>query len=159
MAELRAALEALGFEDVVTYVQSGNVVLRSGSSTEADLTAAIARQIEESFGLKIGVMVRSSAELATIGESNPFLEREADPLKLHVVFLGERPAAEAVAMLDPQRSPPDTFEVRGREVYLHLPNGMGRSKLTIDYLERRLGVAATARNWKTVLKLIELTAS
>ena len=74
-----------------------------------------------------------------------------------MVFLSDRPAANAVAGLDPERSPPDEFRVRGREIYLHLPNGSGRSKLTVDYFERRLGVAATARNWNTLIKLIALT--
>jgi uncharacterized protein (DUF1697 family) len=158
MAELRVALEALGLEDVVTYVQSGNVVFRSPSGTAAELAAAIARQIDEVFGLRIGVVVRSKAELAKVATSNPFLEQESDPLKLHVIFLDARPKADAIAELDPGRSPPDRFEVHGREIYLHLSDGMGRTKLTIDYFERRLGVAATARNWKTVLKLVELTS-
>jgi uncharacterized protein (DUF1697 family) len=78
-------------------------------------------------------------------------------LKLHVVFLSDKPPPSAVKELDPQRSPRDEFSVRGREIYLHLPNGAGRSKLTLDYFEKRLGARGTARNWRTLNKLIELT--
>jgi len=82
---------------------------------------------------------------------------EADPSRLHVVFLARTPTAKTAARLDPERSPPDEFSVRGREIYLRLPNGAGRSKLTTDYFERQLGIAATARNWNTLIKLLALT--
>ena len=90
-------------------------------------------------------------------ESNPFLSAGADASKLHVVFLERKPAAVDAKRLDPDRSPPDAFELVGRELYLHLPNGAGRSKLGIDYVERVLRVRATQRNWNTVLKLLALT--
>jgi uncharacterized protein (DUF1697 family) len=156
MPKLKSAFESLGFEDVVTYIQSGNVVFRSSSGGAKKIAARIEQGIEEVFGLSIIVVLRTPAELKSIAKSNPYLPRETDLTKLHVVFLKSRPAAKAIAQLDPERSPPDEFTVRGREIYLHLPNGFGRSKLTLDYFERRLGVDATARNWKTVLKLLEL---
>lgn len=155
MAELRAALSALGLEDVTTYLQSGNVVFGSGGETPY-LAAAVEQRIAEAFGLSIAVLVRTPAELRKTASRNPFLRDEPDLTKLHVVFLDVEPAASAQAKLDPDRSPPDRFSLHGREIYLHLPNGAGRSKLTIDYFERRLGVRATARNWKTLTKLIEL---
>jgi uncharacterized protein (DUF1697 family) len=155
MSELKSQLSSLGLEDVVTYVQSGNVVFRG---PRGDVASRIEKRIAETFGIDVRVLLRTPAELAKIAKDNPFLKRESDHLRLHVVFLDGKPTAKAVAQLDPGRSPPDEFRVRGREIYLHLPNGAGRSKLTIDYFERRLGVAATARNWKTVLKLVELTS-
>jgi uncharacterized protein (DUF1697 family) len=156
MPELRSQLSDLGFEDVVTYVQSGNVVFRTGGGAK-QVAGQVERTIADAFGLDVTVIVRTPAQLRTIAKSNPFLAEETDPQKLHVVFLSDRPSAAAAAALDPDRSPPDRFHLRGRELYLHLPNGSGRSKLTNDYLERRLGVRATARNWRTLLKLIELT--
>jgi uncharacterized protein (DUF1697 family) len=156
MPELKSALESLGFEDVVTYIQSGNVVFRSSSGGAKEIAARIEQRIEEVFGLSIAVVLRTPAELKSIAQSNPFLRRETDLTKLHAVFLKSRPSAKAIAQLDPERSTPDEFSVRGHEIYLHLPNGFGRSKLTLDYFERRLGVDATARNWKTVVKLLEL---
>jgi uncharacterized protein (DUF1697 family) len=155
MAKLRSSLEALGLENVVTYVQSGNVVFRSGTAA-GKLAADLEARIEDDFGKSVTVLVRSPAEVAKIVKANPYLKRQADFTKLHVVFLARKPAAKAVGELDPTRSPPDEFSVAGREIYLHLPNGFGRSKLTLDYFERRLGVAATARNWNTVTKLLEL---
>jgi uncharacterized protein (DUF1697 family) len=157
MPELRSMLASMGFEDVATYVQSGNVVFNSSTGEAEELAAAIEERIAETFGLSTAVLVRTPSELTEIAGSNPFLSRETDPLKLHVVFLSGAPAASAVKELDPKRSPPDEFSVLGREIYLHLPNGAGRSKLTIDYFERRLGVRATARNWRTLNKLIELS--
>ena len=110
--------------------------------------------------MRIAVVVRSGAELAAVAGRNPFLAAGADrdPATLHVAFLSERPAAAAMATLDPDRSPPDAFAVDGREVYLSYPNGSGRSRLTLDYLERRLGVEGTARNWRTVQRLAALLA-
>jgi uncharacterized protein (DUF1697 family) len=157
MAELRAALTALGLEDVATYLQSGNVVFRSQGGEARHLAAAVQQRIAEVFEIGVAVLVRTPAELRTIASGNPYLRDEADLTKLHVVFLDPAPATSAKAPLDPNRSPPDRFSLRGREIYLHLPNGAGRSKLTIDYFEQRLGVNATARNWKTLTKLIALT--
>jgi uncharacterized protein (DUF1697 family) len=157
MPELRSLLAEAGLEDVRTYVQSGNVVFKSSSRGAEALATDIEERIAEAFGVDTTVLIRTPAELKQIEASNPFQRRETDLTKLHVVFLGDRPAAGAVSELDPTRSPPDEFSVRGREIYLHLPNGAGRSKLTIDYFEKRLGVRATARNWKTLTKLVELT--
>jgi uncharacterized protein (DUF1697 family) len=156
MSELKSSLSSHGLQDVVTYIQSGNVVFRSTGSA-GDLAGDIEQRIAEDFGVSATVLLRTPAELKTVAQSNPFLSGEPDLSKLHVVFLRDRPAANAVAGLDPERSPPDELSVRGREIYLHLPNGSGRSKLTIDYFERQLGVAATARNWNTLIKLIALT--
>ncbi|MGH3062227.1 MAG: DUF1697 domain-containing protein [Gaiellaceae bacterium] len=157
MPELRSALESLGLENVVTYIQSGNVVFRTRGDRAPQLAGRIERQIAGAFGIDVVVILRTPAELAGIARGNPFLRRGADPSKLHVLFLGGKPTKKAAAQLDPERSPPDEFKLAGREIYLHMPNGFGRSKLTVDDFERRLGVAATARNWKTVTKLVELT--
>jgi uncharacterized protein (DUF1697 family) len=157
MPELKSLFASMGLEEVSTYIQSGNVVFRSAAGDEQDVADEIEERIAEAFGVSTTVLLRTPAELVEIAGNNPFLGGDADVSKLHVVFLSARPPAGAVEELDPERSPPDEFSVRGREIYLNLPNGAGRSKLTIDYFERRLGVRATARNWKTLTKLIELT--
>jgi uncharacterized protein (DUF1697 family) len=154
MPQLKVLFEELGHADVVTYIQSGNVVFRA---TKAD-GAAIEQQIRKVFGFDVTVVLRTGAELAAAAGRNPFLTRGAATKPLYVVFLDRKPAAKAVGQLDPDRSPGDRFSVKGREVYLDLPTGAGRTKLTLDYLERRLGVQGTARNWNTVLKLVELTS-
>jgi uncharacterized protein (DUF1697 family) len=155
MADLTSVLSAMGLEDVTTYLQSGNVVFRSSSAARRTADA-IEGQIAKAFGLDVTVLLRTPAELRKIAGGNPFLANEPDPVKLHVVFLDAKPAAKAKTQLDPERSPPDQFALRGREIYLHLPSGSARSKLTLAYFERQLGVKATARNWKTVTRLVEL---
>jgi uncharacterized protein (DUF1697 family) len=102
-------------------------------------------------------VTRTAAEIAQVAESNPFLPDGADPDTLHVAFLAETPSSTRVDSLDKDRSPPDKFAVSGREVYLHCPNGFARTKLTTDYLDKKLGTTSTVRNWRTVLKLLELT--
>ncbi len=156
MAELKSLFSSLGFRDVATYIQSGNVVFRSPAGDAHDIAAGIEQRIAEVFGVSVTVLLRTPAELGEIADSSPFLGDESDLAKLHVVFLDGQPAANANTQLDPKRSPPDQFSLRGREIYLHLPNGAARSKLTIDYFERRLGVKATARNWNTLIKLLAL---
>ncbi len=157
MAELRNALTAAGLQSVSTYVQSGNVLL-SSDETELAIVSRIHAVVAERFALDIDVIVRSAVELAEIARRNPFLETDStrDPATLHVAFLAERPTDAAVTALDPDRSPPDACIVDGREVYLSYPNGSGRSRLTLDYLERTLGCRGTARNWRTVQRLVSL---
>jgi uncharacterized protein (DUF1697 family) len=157
MPKLRSHLASIGLEDVTTYVQSGNVIFSTSNSDRQAVADAIEERIRSAFDVSPSVLLRTPGELARVATANPFLDRETNFLKLHVVFLSDTPAAAAVAKLDPERSPPDEFSVRGREIYLHLPNGSARSKLTIDYFEKKLGVRATARNWKTLTKLVELT--
>jgi uncharacterized protein (DUF1697 family) len=157
MTELRATLSSLGLEDVVTYIQSGNAVFRAPTSDERAVATEIERAIVGAFGHDVAVLLRTHDELARVEKDTPYPVDDAEPTRIHVVFLDEEPARTAIARLDPDRSPGDEFAVLGREVYLRLPNGLGRSKLTIDWFERGLGVRATARNWNTLRKLIELT--
>jgi uncharacterized protein (DUF1697 family) len=155
MAELRTVCAGLGHEDVATYLQSGNVVLRTAEPVAA-VAAGLEAAIAERFGHPVSVIVRTHAELEAVAAASPF--PADDPKKLHVLFLREQPKAPAVAALDPQRSPGDEFRVSGGEIFLYYPEGSGRTRLTLDYFERRLGTAGTSRNWNTVLKLVELTA-
>jgi uncharacterized protein (DUF1697 family) len=100
--------------------------------------------------------MRTRAQLAKILETNPYLGRRTDTAKLYVVYLADQPAAAAVKRLDPDRGRPDEFTVRGREIFLHLPNGAGRSKLTLDWFEKQLRTRGTARNWRTTNQLLAL---
>jgi uncharacterized protein (DUF1697 family) len=153
MPSLKASLEDLGHEDVVTYIQSGNVVFESRVK---DPAREIEERIAEDFGVSVTVVLRTPAELKTIVKTNPF-PKVTEGKKLAVVFLRDKPTKAAVDALDPDRSPPDELVVKGREVYVHYPNGQAKTKVTNDWLERTLGVRGTARNWNTVLKLVELT--
>ena len=157
MADLRALFEELGAEDVSTYVQSGNVVFRSTRS-RAELGKAIVEGISERLGLDLTVVLLTKAELARLEQGNPFASSEPDPVKLHVTFLAERPQAGRVRELRKLEFEPDEFEVTGTAVYLHCPQGYGRSKLSNAFFEKQLGVAATTRNWRTVKALAELAS-
>ena len=158
MADLRRLFAELGAADVTTYVQSGNVVFKSGAAA-AGLAQSIERRIADELGLRVTVVVRTPAEVAKVVAGNPFAERGADPKQLHVVFLAEKPPAARVRALDATRGAPDEFRVVGREIYLHYPNGSGRSKITNAWFEKELRVAGTARNWRTVTKLAELAGA
>ena len=143
---------------VETYIQSGNVVFEAPDAVLKGLPEALSAAILERFGYKIPVIVRSAAQMAGVVESNPFLGTDTPEKKLHVYFLAETPGAAAVESLDPDRSPPDEFAVKGQEVYLRLPNGMGRTKLTNAYFDSKLDTTSTARNWKTVCQLTAMSA-
>jgi uncharacterized protein (DUF1697 family) len=155
MAGLRDVFESLGHEDVATYIQSGNVVFTS-TVKPAQAATDIAAGIKSTFGLDISVIVRTRAQLAKAAKEHPYLTSSADGSKLFVTFLEDKPSAAAIATLDPDRSPPAEYVVKGKEIFMFFPDGMGRSKLTLDYLEKRLGTRGTARNLNTVNKLLEL---
>jgi uncharacterized protein (DUF1697 family) len=155
MQDLKALFEDEGHEEVVTYIQSGNVVF-DGKGTAAALAKSLSAAIEKTFGLKTPVVLRTKRQLEQVIETNPYAGSEVEGHRLYVVFLGDAPTAKAVKTLDPDRSPPEEFTVVGKEIYILAPNGIGSSKLTIDWFERRLGTVGTNRNWNTVNKLLSL---
>jgi uncharacterized protein (DUF1697 family) len=157
MTALKALYEALGLEGVQTYIQSGNVVLTSPESDPSKLASAIGEAIEREFGYRVTVLVRSVVDWQSVAGNNPFHERPGiDPGELHVTFLDGPPDGESLDALNAVDAGPDEARVVGREVYLHCPNGYGRTKLSNAFLERKLGRPATTRNWNTVNKLLEL---
>jgi len=156
MKALAELFEEAGAADVRTYIQSGNVVFRADSAPVDDVIAGVEQGIERRFGFGVPVVVRTATRLREVIDDNPFISTGADTQHLHVGFLADRPSDEAVASLDPTRSETDSFRVLGAEVHLHVPGGMGRTKLTTDWFDRRLGTTMTVRNWRTVNKLIEM---
>ena len=158
MSLLRAILERSGCAGVRTYIQSGNAVFRASESVAHAALRATRAHIARHLGRKIPVCLRTGDELARIVQDNPFPDAEKAPRTLHVGFCEEVPAPERIAALDPNRSPPDRHCCRGREIYLHLPNGFARSKFTNAHFDAVLATLSTFRNWRTVLKLLELAA-
>ena len=158
MSDLVALFAAAGAADVRTYIQSGNVVFRAAPGGVVRLAKAVTAAIEREHGLRVPLVVRTAAELERVAGANPFLrgKARADEDSLHVVFLADEPGAAARAALDPGRSPPDEFVALGREIYLRLPNGAARTKLTNAWFDSTLATTSTMRNWRTVLKLVEL---
>ncbi len=155
MKALVGLFEEAGCRDVRTYIQSGNVVYRAGSHLGKAVPASVAKAIERELGLQVPMVIRTAAELAAVVQENPFLKQGVDPKFLHVAFLAGKPTKAQVRALDPERSPRDEFVVSGRELYLHCPEGMARTKLTNAYLDSKLETVSTVRNWKTVNVLAE----
>jgi uncharacterized protein (DUF1697 family) len=145
-----------GCDEVRTYIQSGNVVFEANAALAGRVPALVARAIARKFHFDSPIAIRTVAELGAVVRNNPFLKHGADLKALHVAFLLDTPGKAAVAGLEPDRSPGDEFAVRGRDIYLHCPNGMGRTKLTNLYFDSRLKTVSTARNWNTVMTLLEM---
>ncbi|HKE00104.1 MAG TPA: DUF1697 domain-containing protein [Planctomycetota bacterium] len=158
MKDLAAMFEKAGCADVRTYIQSGNVVFRADAAVATRISETISRAIAAKFRIAVPVVVRSANDLRRVAKSHPFLGVDADTSSLHVAFLADEPTADAIAGLDPRRSPPDEFRVLGREIYLRCPNGVGKSKLTNAWFDSKLATTSTARNWNTVTKLLELAS-
>lgn len=152
MKELARLFAEAGAADVRTYIQSGNVVFRAGAKVVATLAGCVGDAIRREFGFVSPVILRSADELRLALERNPFSNEDSE--RLHVMFLRDEPKPERVAQLDPHRSPPDRFAVLGREVYLHLPGGVGKSKLTNTYFDAALATIGTIRNMRTVTTLL-----
>ena len=157
MKQLVAMFEEAKCVNVRSYIQSGNLVFTAPPNVVKGLPALLEKKIADRFGFSAPILLRNHAELARIARSNPFLKAGMPEQWLHVYFLAGEPSPAAIKSLDPNRSPGDRFHVAGREIYLHTPNGMGRSKLTSAYFDSKLSTVATARNWATVLKLLEMT--
>ena len=155
MPELRRQLEEAGMEDVATYLQSGNVVVGSDASEKA-LTRKCERVIEAAFGLKIAVIVRTRDELAAVVANNPLKDVATDPKRYQVSFLSAELEPAVVEKLATLPAETERFVASGRELYAWHPEGVARSKLWNSLAGKGLGVTATARNWTTVTKLLEM---
>jgi uncharacterized protein (DUF1697 family) len=157
MEKLRATFEDLGFERVKTFIQSGNVVFHAAKASPAAVSKKIEARLVADFGYTVSVVTRTADEMFKAVENNPFLkERGIDPEKLHVMFLSDNPAPEALTKLEAFTIAPDRSRCLGKEIYLYLPNGAGESKLLKAPLDRALSVVTTTRNWKTVNALHQM---
>ncbi len=159
MKHLAALFEGAGAKDVRTYIQSGNVVFHASATRASAIASKVRAAIGKELGLRVPVVLRSGRELRAVLAANPFLRAGVPTERLHVFFLETKPTAAAVAALDPKRSAYDVFEVRGSEVFLFCPEGLGKSKLTNDYFDRTLKTVSTARNWRTVGTLVGMCES
>jgi uncharacterized protein (DUF1697 family) len=156
MEELRSVFSSIGFENVRTYINSGNVAFDTASTSDANLTKAISDAIEHGFGKKIAVMVRSAAEIDDIISNNPFdgqFEKDKD---LHVFFLANELSNEQERMVAEAVNENERIEVRGRTLYCLLKISIVDSFVGKGFIDKKLKIAATARNWRTVKKLAEM---
>lgn len=155
MAELRSMLEELGLDRVSTYVQSGNAVFRAGGSKAEHVAATIEQALGKRFGFVSRVMVRDIAWLRRLVAENPFADADGDPTKLHAYALERAPGRDDVARLVAKNTGSERFHVRDDALYLLTPDGYGRSRFAAA-VPGTLGIACTARNWRTVEKLLAM---
>lgn len=162
MTALAALYREADYTNITTYIQSGNVVFETTSAetskVEAEaIVAEIEKRISATFGMNIRVILRTRDELRKCWEHNPFLiEPDIDLKKLHVTFLSETPEPENILRVNGLQYPPDQCNLNGKEVFVHCPDGYGRTKLTNALFENILKAQATTRNWNTVQALLKI---
>jgi len=156
MPALKALYESLNFKNVSTYIQSGNVVFEHDESLEG-LALKLEQKIAEHFGFEVPVILRTLAEMQAVSKENPFLkDATVEAAQLHVTFLAEGPEQVLLDKIQSFSAAPDEFRMVGKTIYLHCPNGYGRTKLTNNFFEQKLKLTATTRNWKTVNELTNM---
>ncbi|MGE0019226.1 MAG: DUF1697 domain-containing protein [Draconibacterium sp.] len=158
MEELRLTFQKLGFENIATYIQSGNVVFNAAETSTSELAAKIAEAIKTDFGFDVPVIVLSCEELNETVENNPLNTGTKDEAFLHVTFLAEKPAAFNFSEIEAKKQGEEEIVISEKAVYLFCPHGYGKTKLTNTFFESKLKVAATTRNWKTCGELLRMTA-
>lgn len=159
MADLAEMFEEAGCAEVRTYIQSGNVVFLATASAAKGLAAGISKMIAERVGIRAPITLRTAEEMRRVALGNAFLTPKCDMKALYVGFLADEPEKAHVAGLNPERSPGDSYHVRGREIYMNLVTGAAKTKLTTAYFDAALKTVSTFRNWNTVLKLSEMSAA
>jgi uncharacterized protein (DUF1697 family) len=157
MEDLRRAVSATGAQRVRTYIQSGNVVFDGPDGPGDEVAAGLARHLGSELGSTVTVVLRTADQLGQVVAANPFAA--VDLATVHVTFLGQTPDPERLADLETSAGVGDRWSVEGREIYLHCPDGYGRTKLTNTFFERRLKVPATTRNWRTTVTLHQMATA
>lgn len=157
MEDLISMFEKMSFSNVRTYIQSGNVIFNLNTKVNnSELAKDIEEAIKEKFGFEVPVVIRTPKEIETAINQNPFYKK-TDPDHLHLTFLNEEPTPELQEKLESYDFEPDRFKIIGKEVFIYCEGKYHQSKLTNNFLEKKLKVSATTRNLKTVLKLWELS--
>jgi uncharacterized protein (DUF1697 family) len=157
MRELVTELEGLGLSQIQTYIQSGNVVFQSNIAEPEELARTMRQAIHNSHGFEPKVIVLDLHEFEQAVEANPFPEAALEPKTLHFYFLARVPDSPDLDALQAVKKDSERYELLGKVLYLHAPDGIGRSKL-VPRVEKALGVPATGRNWRTVSKLLAMSA-
>jgi len=159
MRDLKSLYEKLGFEEVVTYIQTGNVIFSSAINTKPKLIEKIEVAIQQKYKFHVPVLLRTSLEIEIVIENCPYspVNIEQDGTKILVSFLSSKPSTANINKVLEYVKDGEKLIVRGKEAYLYCPIGYGKSKLTNSFVENKLGIGSTTRNWKSVNKLYELS--
>ena len=157
MEALREMYSALGFKNVQTYIQSGNVFFQEEKTDKEKLTKRIAEKIAETFGFDVSVLMLEMDELREIIRANPFSAREnKDTSRMYVTFLSSKPSKENTEKINGDMFFPEEFVMINKAIYLYFPEGYGNAKLSNNFFETKLKVSATTRNWRTTNELLTL---
>lgn len=156
MAEFRDYLSSLGFVNLSTYIQSGNIVFQTQSKDNHFLEEQIHKRIKENYSFEVPVIVRTQEEWKKVIDNFPFNLDNLDVKRIGIVFLKEKPLHIPVEEINKFKAENDEVVYSEKEIYLHIPDGIGKSKLTNNVLERKLKVSATTRNWKTTTTLLQM---
>ena len=159
MVDLKQLFMDLKFHNVLTYIQSGNVLFQSNKTDCRNIEIQITKAIAQQFNYSINVLVINKQTLEAIFQQNPFKQRPAiDISKLHVTLLNNQPDSKNITQLENlQLTNNDEYQILGKSIYLYCPNGYGKTKLTNNFFEKKIKTSATTRNWKTITKLLELS--
>lgn len=156
MDQLKKMMFRLGFENVQTYIQSGNIIYQTRKTVTTKLSEAIKNSIQKEFGFDVPVQTLTLDELDTIIQHNPYAKQDLDTTFFHITFLTAIPDVDKIALLKAVDSKHDSFEIWQQTMYLYCPNGYGNTKLTNTFIESKLKISATTRNWKTSNELLNL---
>ena len=160
MKDLILLYESLGFKKVRTYVQSGNVIFDDSEKNTGKLEVKIEKKIKIAYGDDVKVIIRTTEDLQKVLMGNPFLKRKGiDMIRLYLTFLSSLPAKSSIDGMKNISYLPDEFSIIGREVFIYAPGGYGETKISNNFFEKKLGVAATTRNWNSVNKLFEMASN
>ncbi|WP_298368614.1 DUF1697 domain-containing protein [uncultured Lutibacter sp.] len=160
MADLKQLLTANGFIEVQTYIQSGNVIFKLNEKVTEKIEFQISNILNKQYQYNVNVLVLTKKQLDCIFQSNPFIEKNnaIDISKMYVTLLNNNPDLSGVSKIESLISTnDDAFIISGKTIYLHCPNGYGKTKLSNNLFESKLKSPATSRNWKTITKLVQLT--
>lgn len=159
MAELTKLFESLGYKNVQTYVQSGNIVFKSEDNDTIAISDKVEKAIKSRYGYDVSVLSFIAEELKDIIKNNPLLKHDnINEEYLHVTLLKDIPDKDKLVKFTINKDDNEIYIINGKVIYLYCPNGYARTKLSNNTFEKKLGVIATTRNWKTVNKLLEMTA-
>jgi len=160
MKDLKTLYEDLGYEEVLTYIQSGNVIFKTHPTIASQLEAKIAKAIHNAYGFNVPVLVKSKAALQELMDAMPFaLSPEALDKKLYYTLLASSPEPVLLVPILAQQNKAEQIQFAHDTLYFYCPNGYGRTKLNNNFFESKLKVKATTRNHRTMIKLLELSAS
>jgi len=156
MADLKELYAKLGYKNIVSYIQSGNVIFDAKEKDQSKIEEKIYKAIKKVYDFEVPVVVRSAEEIEQIISNNPFTKKSEDE-SLHLTFLKEIPSEEHLEKIATYNYPPDKYKIEGKDVFIFCVGKYHKSKLTNNFFEKKLKVGATTRNWKTVNKLLELS--